>query len=200
MADITTDNPNIWYEVGFAFANDKPVVMICADPRPTLPPFDVRHRHIISYSLDSPRDFKKLETELSARLKGQLRRTEAMQNIASLSPVKSTEGLTSYEIAALVIIMENRVTPDSGVFPREVQDQLRKAGYTKVAASLSVESLRRKGMIDFETVTNNFGEDYTVCMLTPTGVEWLLHNQDKLKLTVYDDQEGPEITDKDIPF
>ena len=34
LADITLDNANIWYEVGFAFANNKNVVMICAKPRP----------------------------------------------------------------------------------------------------------------------------------------------------------------------
>jgi hypothetical protein len=47
LADITPDSPNIWYEVGFAFANEKPVVMVCAKPRPTKAPFDVQHRHII---------------------------------------------------------------------------------------------------------------------------------------------------------
>src|SRR5262245_16034475 len=46
LADITADNPNIWYEVGHAFANAKPVVMICAKPRPTKPPFDIHHRQI----------------------------------------------------------------------------------------------------------------------------------------------------------
>lgn len=35
LADITNNNPNIWYEVGFAIASDKPVVMVCANPRPT---------------------------------------------------------------------------------------------------------------------------------------------------------------------
>ncbi|HEU5411664.1 MAG TPA: hypothetical protein VFU57_11630, partial [Candidatus Acidoferrales bacterium] len=37
LADITTDNPNVWYEVGFAFANSKPVVLICAQ-NSVLPP------------------------------------------------------------------------------------------------------------------------------------------------------------------
>jgi nucleoside 2-deoxyribosyltransferase len=31
LADITLDNANIWYEVGYAFANDKPVVMVCGN-------------------------------------------------------------------------------------------------------------------------------------------------------------------------
>ena len=100
LADITTDNPNIWYEVGYALANGKPVVLICAEPRPTSFPFDIRHRPIILYARDSPSDFKKLEGEISARLKAQIEKAESLQTVASLSPIKSTEGLSSYEIAS----------------------------------------------------------------------------------------------------
>lgn len=203
LADITTDNPNIWYEVGFAFANDKPVVLICAKVRPTNPPFDVRHRQIIFYSLDSPSDFRRLQKEISARLKAQMEKTEAMQTIASLSTVKSTEGLSSYEIAALVAIMENRITPDTPVTPREVQQDMRRAGYTDMAINLSLESLRRKGMMDFDqSEPNDFGNTYTVCAITQAGLDWLLENKDRFRLTVEKEtvQEGPELSDEEIPF
>ncbi|OAV63382.1 hypothetical protein Barb6XT_03166 [Bacteroidales bacterium Barb6XT] len=33
LAEITTNNPNIWYELGFAFACRKEVVMICSKER-----------------------------------------------------------------------------------------------------------------------------------------------------------------------
>ena len=33
LADITTDNPNVWYELGFAFAAGRPVVMVCSQER-----------------------------------------------------------------------------------------------------------------------------------------------------------------------
>jgi nucleoside 2-deoxyribosyltransferase len=48
IAEITTDNPNVWYELGFAIANEKPLVMICNSRERTGPfPFDVRHRGFI---------------------------------------------------------------------------------------------------------------------------------------------------------
>jgi len=204
LADITNDNPNIWYEVGFAIANGRPVVLICADPRPTPPPFDIRHRQIILYSLDSPSDFKKLEREISVRLKAKIKKSEAMQTIASLSPVKSTEGLSSYEIAALVTIMENRLVPGTGVTPHDVQQDMRKAGYREIAISLSLESLLRKEMIEFDdSEPNDFGGTYTICRITQKGVEWLLENQSRFQLSVSDVPEPPpgsEITDEDIPF
>ena len=34
---ITTDNPNVWYELGFAFAAGRPVVMVCSQPKTVIP-------------------------------------------------------------------------------------------------------------------------------------------------------------------
>ena len=201
LADITPDNPNIWYEVGFAFANEKPVVMICAKPRPTTPPFDVRHRHIIFYTLDSPSDFKKLQTEITERLKAQIDKTEAMRTVASLSPVKTDGGLTSYELAAMVVIMESRLAPGEGITPHDIQKDMRKAGYLDIATSLSLESLTRKGMIEYiDAEGENYGEPYTypVCTLTRRGLDWMLENQGRFRLLKQKD--APEPSDEDIPF
>jgi nucleoside 2-deoxyribosyltransferase len=205
LADITPDNPNIWYEVGFAFANDKPVVMVCAKPRPTKPPFDVQHRHIIYYTQDSPSDFKKLQTEVTERLKAQIDKTEAMRSVSSMSPMKTIGGdLTSYEIATMVSIMENRLMPGAGTTPNDIRKDMRKAGYTDVATSLSLESLSRKGLIEYtEEHGENFGEDYTytVCTLTSHGLDWMLENKDRFKLSRQaGEEEAPQLRDEDIPF
>lgn len=37
LADITADNPNVWYELGFAYAAGKPVVMVCSEESPVKP-------------------------------------------------------------------------------------------------------------------------------------------------------------------
>ena len=54
LADITPDDPNVWYELGFAVASDQPIVMICKKGR-TLP-FDTHHRSTIFYTQESQRD------------------------------------------------------------------------------------------------------------------------------------------------
>lgn len=203
LADITTDNPNIWYEVGFSFVNGKPVVLICAKQRPTDPPFDIQHRQIIFYSQDSPSDFIKLGKEVTARLKAQLKKAEAMQTIANLSPVKSTEGLSSYEIATMVSIMENRLEPDGSVTPSDIRKDMRKAGYTDIATGLSLESLKRKEMIEFDqSESDNFGNTYTVVRLSDRGLDWMLENQKRFKLSVEEEsaQQTTEVSDDDIPF
>jgi Putative DNA-binding domain len=85
--------------------------MICAKPRPTNTPFDVQHRHIIYYTQDSPSDFIYLQSEITTRLKAQIEKAATMQTVESLSPVKTTDGLSSYEIMAMVSIMEDRLSP-----------------------------------------------------------------------------------------
>src|SRR5438270_78974 len=59
LADISIDNPNVWYEVGFAKACGKEIVLVC-ESRTTSFPFDVRHRNILTYTTHSPSDFTKL--------------------------------------------------------------------------------------------------------------------------------------------
>jgi hypothetical protein len=46
LADVSTDNPNVWFELGFAFACGKPVVLICAASRSSRFAFDIQHRQI----------------------------------------------------------------------------------------------------------------------------------------------------------
>jgi nucleoside 2-deoxyribosyltransferase len=205
LADITLDNPNIWYEVGFAFANEKPVVMICAKPRPTKYPFDVQHRHIILYESSAPSDFVKLRAEITKRLKAQIEKKEAMQSVASLSAVKTpTSGLTEYETAMMVSLMTNRPFDRDGSTASSIRDDMRKAGYTDMATSLSLESLERKALIESNVVETDFGgEVYRAYRLTESGVGWILENKDRFKLSKRDDEppdEPPNVNDEDIPF
>src|SRR5713101_9373380 len=53
FAEISTDNPNVWFELGYAIALGKDVVLVCSEPRTSRYPFDVQHRTIISYKTDS---------------------------------------------------------------------------------------------------------------------------------------------------
>jgi hypothetical protein len=202
LADITLDNANIWYEVGFAFANNRPVVMICAKPRPTKPPFDVQHRHIIFYTQDSPTDFKNLQTEITARLKAKIEKAATMQTVASLSPVKTEGGLSSYAVAAMVSIMENRLAPESAVTPNDLMKDMRRAGYTDIAATLSLESLARRGLVERRQIEDdgvNGPYFYTAYSLTDQGLDWILENQDRFKLRA-DDNAPRKVSDEDIPF
>jgi hypothetical protein len=86
LADITLDNPNVWFEVGYAIAAKKEVVFICSEDRRTPFPFDVQHRTITKYATASPRDFKELQEKITRRLKAIQKSNQGPGVVSKLSP------------------------------------------------------------------------------------------------------------------
>jgi len=84
LVDITLDNPNVWYELGYAFSLGKPVVLVCSDERTSKFPFDIQHRSIIRYSSASLSDYNKLKNNITSRLKAYLSNPDKIQEISEL--------------------------------------------------------------------------------------------------------------------
>jgi hypothetical protein len=73
LADITEDNPNVWFEFGVAIAYHKDVILICSTERNGKFPFDVRHRTIIQYSNESSSDFDRLKQKIKEKINALMR-------------------------------------------------------------------------------------------------------------------------------
>lgn len=82
LAEISTDNPNVWFELGYAIASQREVVLVCSEERTSNFPFDVQHRSVIKYSTESPRDFEQLRSQITARLQA-VRPRRSLQRIES---------------------------------------------------------------------------------------------------------------------
>ncbi len=52
VAELTTRNPNVFYELGLAHALRKPVVLVSSNEEDV--PFDVRHIRVIYYDVNDP--------------------------------------------------------------------------------------------------------------------------------------------------
>ena len=52
VAELTTRNPNVFYELGLAHALEKPVVLICGNEMDV--PFDLKHIRVIYYDTSDP--------------------------------------------------------------------------------------------------------------------------------------------------
>jgi hypothetical protein len=209
LADISTSNPNVMYELGAAFASGKPVVIISSSGSKAFP-FDIRHRTIVEYSRESSSDFEKLKTEITQRLVAIVETEAEVQDIVSASPVGSTRGLKPNEITALALLMANRDSKDGGVLPSAIGDGMKRAGYTPLATNLALTVLERQGLVISEWVRGdsyNNEEPWTVYRLTNEGENWLLDNQDRLELRL-EAKPAPRairssqqrITDDDVPF
>lgn len=72
IAEISTDNPNVWMELGYALALEKPTIMICEKARREKLPFDVQHRPVIFYSSESKSSYKELEEKLKNYIEHEL--------------------------------------------------------------------------------------------------------------------------------
>ncbi len=68
FADITENNPNVWYELGYARACGKNVVIVCNRKRDKLP-FDISHLATIFYQNNSPSDFIELKKKITEKIK-----------------------------------------------------------------------------------------------------------------------------------
>jgi len=68
FVDISVDNPNVWFELGLAVANGKPLCIVCKEERSRFP-FDIQHRLVIRYKTQTPGDFQLLSSKITLRLK-----------------------------------------------------------------------------------------------------------------------------------
>jgi hypothetical protein len=72
VADLTNNNPNVFYEVGICHAIGKPVVLISQSENI---PFDLRHLRCILYKYTPP-GMKRFEAALTATLQSVLARQQ----------------------------------------------------------------------------------------------------------------------------
>jgi hypothetical protein len=181
FAEISTDNPNVWYELGYAFARDKDVVMVCSEERQNKFPFDIQHKHIITYKTSSISDYESLGRNITNKLKAFLQKSIKVQNIID-TPVKESEGLQQHEVTMMFLILENQMTEEDSVSVFNLQSDMERAGFTKAASNLALRELKRKGLVDtFKEYSEYNNGEYLACRLLQSGEGWLRHNQDKIE-------------------
>lgn len=180
FAEITTDNPNVWYELGYAIACKKDVVMVCSDERTGKFPFDIQHRLILTYKTGSISDFNAIRDRITEKIIALQQTTKKAQSLQS-SPVMPTEGLKSQEIALLILVMQNEVSDDNSMPIWTIKQEMQKAGYNDLGTSFALTTLGKKGMIeiiqDYDTNNNGFNNEYKGCRLTEIGQAWMLENE-----------------------
>lgn len=119
IAEITTDNPNVWFELGYSLAHSKLTIMLCSDERKSNFPFDIRHRNILTYRTESISDFeeckKRLKDIIFARCSGNVEIAEdrviTAEELFVLKCI-SRDQKTSFAITSETKIMKASLNPD----------------------------------------------------------------------------------------
>ncbi|MCE4543252.1 MULTISPECIES: nucleoside 2-deoxyribosyltransferase [unclassified Caballeronia] len=169
LADITEDNPNVWYELGFAYAAGRPVVMACSDERQKAGkrfPFDIQHRAIVTYKTESPSDFQAFKDNLTERLKSMLEQGEVLEEMAEQSSVASVDGLSSQELNVLVVVASSVLQDDDAASLWTVRNDCERAGLNNLGFNLGLRRLKAKGFIDAVELHDERGEPYSAVRVT----------------------------------
>ena len=182
LAEISTDNPNVWFELGYAIASKCDVVLVCSDEREKPFPFDVQHRKIIRYSTQSSSDFETAHSAVTERLKAVLKKRENLGKLGSVTSISKVEGLEQYEIAGLIAVAEEVHDPEAGIETGIFRDNMGQAGFTKLAGTLALQSLLDREMLEQFEYKDNGGGTYLVFKVTSKGMDWLFANKEKLTL------------------
>ena len=77
VAELTTRNPNVFYELGLAHALKKPVVLVSAN-EPDVP-FDLKHIRVIYYDVEDPFWGNKLIDKVAENVLSALKNPEEAQ-------------------------------------------------------------------------------------------------------------------------
>jgi hypothetical protein len=74
IAELTTKNPNVFYELGLAHASEKPVILVSSNEDDV--PFDLRHIRVILYDRTDPFWGQKLIDNIADKISSALDRPE----------------------------------------------------------------------------------------------------------------------------
>ncbi len=184
LADITADNPNVWYELGYAFASGRPVVMVCSEERTGKKyPFDIQHRSIIPYLADSPSDFDKLRDSLTAKLSAIIKQDAVLDKIAETDPVSPVHGLSQPEILVLAVLAGEAYLPDQATGVSGAKRSAERAGITSMGFNLAVRRLLQKKLIREQEIWNERdGEGYPGLAVADAGWQWIDANDGQFML------------------
>lgn len=201
LAEISTDNPNVWYELGYAYAAGRPVVMVCSQER-TKYPFDVQHRSIIPYLSDAPSDFDKLKASLTEKIKALMDQGQGLEQIANASPVTAIEGLSQIEILVLALIAAE--TPGSAQSIYSVKVDAERAGVTGMGFNIAIRKLMQKNLIATFEAESDFRnqEPYTAVAVREDGWNWIIANESNFVMLRQVDKKhrGSGSETNEIPF
>lgn len=197
VAEVSTDNPNVWLELGYALALNRPVVILCDKQIRQKLPFDIQHRPVVFYRTDSKSGFENLENDIAKFVKNELQKETKILN-APLAKKGSQvlENYKDYEVAILTTLLALWPTSASGSGHWELEKKLSSMGYEGVALGLGVANLLEQGLIQQKEEENMNSETYFLYQITPKGINWLRSNEDQLEIK----QQQLFNSDDEIPF
>ena len=207
LADISTDNPNVWYELGFAIATGRPVIMICEEKRGKLP-FDIAHRRVILYKSGSRRHFDKLEEEICKSIQQRIsdNSVNLENNTSEYGNNLSKSKLSRNEVLLLSVLIEENAIPEKTMPVYSLKIQTEKLGLSAVGFGTAFRDLQNGGYIEIKE-EQEYNDRYSAAIITGNGWQLIANNmqlfESREKTNKKFQAPAPSLSedlDDDIPF
>lgn len=201
IAEVSEDNPNVWLELGYALALDRPTVILCDKSKRDKLPFDIQHRPIIFYRTDSRSGYEELENNIVKWIKNELSTSKRINSIKILKPGSETKtDLEDYEVAVLSSAFAFWPTTDGGISHWKLEQNLKEMEFTELALALGVSGLVERGFLTEKILIDHDynNQEYKAYFATNSGIQWLQKNKEVL--TVKQPKKVPRPIADDIPF
>ncbi|PKL20414.1 MAG: hypothetical protein CVV48_12965 [Spirochaetae bacterium HGW-Spirochaetae-4] len=202
LADISLDNPNVWFEVGLALAYGKRIVLVCSEERKTPYPFDIQSRSIIRYSTGTKGGFEVLEKDITRKLQSLMAKKNTILLPESEADILSEKSIPDECVIALGVIGGNIQSPSGSVFIGIIHSKMNELGYNNLATNLALRNLERIKYIDNIEESDSFGNNDYYISITEEGYSWIYKNKSRYNLSFEAPKDNREKTsyDNDIPF
>jgi nucleoside 2-deoxyribosyltransferase len=179
FVDISADNPNVWFELGYSIALGKDLCIVCTDERSKYP-FDIQHRSIIRYQSEAPSDFAKLSGAITARMQAILEQQKDRGDVESIA-AREPKDLTDFEITCLGLTASILNGVDDANSFSHINSEMEKAGFNQLATNVALRNLLAKSFVQYTRIEMQDGafEGYN---LTDAGWNWLSNNSHRFQL------------------
>ena len=186
MMDVSSENPTIWYQLGFAMACGKPTILLCSQDRWKQFPIDSWNQAVLLYSSEDSANLDQLKLKITAKLKStesmELQDRSLLDDFSSGKNALTNESLNEHELVCLLCVAQSINSPRDYVFFQRVKQDMVQYGYAPIAITLAITALLRKNLLMMDEVGDDFGNVESIYFVTENGLNWLQLNQNRFAL------------------
>lgn len=155
---------------------------------------------VFSNKTESPSDFSTLREKIIEKIKAYIQSQKTTEKLLA-NPLSETDGLQPYELSLLAFIVGEQCTDEEVAPIYELKNMMNKAGFNNTAFSIGIRLLKAKGFITTKVDSDFNGNEYTVCSLSNTGVDFVLKNTHLFELQQPSAQKTINtFSSDDLPF
>ena len=178
VADITLDNPNVWYELGYAIALGHDPLMIRQENTESGFPFDVRHRRVVTYQTTSRTHFDQLSDELTEGLRAGTRRQRSLPRARAEQNRNTGDSSLDADEIDLLVYLGNSDADGDPQSRWEMNKRGREFGRSALHTKFALDHLVSRGLVEQFTAGGEYQDEYEAFRPTPIGYDMLSDNRD----------------------